>query len=114
MLRTLVLIVSLILFAAPALAGYKECEYDNGKIVQSKLSGLKGMIVSHRRMKPDERIAKNCQYDVRWVTSTGLVYTIERMMAYEIKWPSQKPAFTTPEPEVINRPTGVENLDFGD
>lgn len=117
MFRTVLLVLASVLFlASTATAGYKECTYENGKLVVSKLSGLKGMVVSHRRLDSHKKVAKNCMYDVRFVTDSGWVYTIEKMMAYEIGWPPRKPTPTVPTPtvpEAPSHPTGVEGLDFG-
>ncbi len=99
-----------LLLAPTADAGYTECEYENGKIVQSRLTGLKGMVVTHRRVDKDELISRNCRYDVRFVTSSERVYTIEEMRPYEIRWPSKKAAVTPPS---TTTKSPVEGLDFG-
>ncbi len=96
--------------ASPASAGYKECEYDNSKTVVSRLSGLEGMVVAHWRADPDELIPRNCRYDVRFVTDTGWVYTIEKMVPYEIRWPTEKPTVAPPSTPAKSL---VEGLDFG-
>ncbi len=107
----LALIAILLVLPAVASAGYPECEYNNSKVVQSRLTGLKGMVVSHHRTDQDELVPRNCRYDIRFVTDSGWVYTIEKMRPYEIKWPPKEPTVTiSPVPP---RPTGVEGLDFG-
>ncbi len=119
-MRKLLILAAMLFLAGPALAGYGECEgYSNGTYVAAKLSGLKGMVVNHHRPgKP--YTADNCRYDVRFVTSTGWVYTIEKMRPYELKKPaaertvrpvSTQPSTTTPAaaPAVVEN----EGLDFG-
>ena len=110
-MHRLIISVILLLVASPALAGYDECVFDNSKIVKSQLSGLRGMVVSHWRNDDDNKVAKNCRYDVRFVTDTGWVYTIEKMRPYELVWPKKETETQLPSVTSIDDP--LKGLNFG-
>ena len=112
-MRKLLITAAVFFLSSAANAGHKECEYHgNGSFVRSKLTGLKGMVVSHWRADDDKQAARNCRFSVRWVTESGWVYTIEKMRPYELeKYVGKtKPVFTPPSVPTQNP---VEGLDFG-
>ena len=96
-----------------ASASHPECEFDNGKIVVSKLTGRRGMVVTQYRLDPKETrldpTARNCEYDVRFVTDSGWVFKVKKIRYYELEWPVNEPHI----PPTADTPTGVEGLDFG-
>lgn len=115
-MRYFILLAALLLAPLTAQAGYEECEYfENGGFVRSKLSGLKGMVVSHWRTakENEEPTPGGCRFSVRFVTESGWVYTIEKMRPYELeKWKDR--------PELVRHPRTagdpkdyIGNLDFG-
>ena len=114
MIVTILVVFWVVFGSRPARGGYDECEFGNHVIVISKLSGLKGMVVTHHRNDTDNLCAKNCGYDVRFVTESGWIYTIEKMRPYELEWPSEPKTETPPAQETTpTPPISVQNLDFG-
>lgn len=121
MARFVLIFLLLVLAAGPAAAGYPECDevYPNGSFVSSKLTGLKGMVVSHWRtgQGEEQQTARYCGYNVRFVTDSGWVYTIEKMRGYELKKyvpiaaPEKAPTPTNTTPYF--KIDQVRELDFG-
>ncbi len=110
MFRATLLIASLILFAAPALAEDKkesmsDCKFWNTKMVMSTTSGAVGHVINGKLN------GQSCQYDVRFYLS-GQLLMVKSMRDYELVWAPK--ASEKKEPVVPAPPTDyLRDLEFG-